>query len=126
MKSSNFQFSNPKIIDIKFNCNENFDVELFEGFCLDHKINKNISDDKTKGTVNLNLIIGGTSDKYPFFIDITNSAEFECEDADVFMKLIDTNAPALLLSYLRPIISLITSQAGFPSFDIPFINFTRK
>lgn len=126
MKSSNFQFSDPKIINLDYSSNEDFDIELFEGFALDHNIEKAISEDNRKGTVMLTLIIGGKTKDYPFYISIKNSADFKCSDSDVFLKLIDTNAPALLLSYLRPIVSLITSQAGFPSFDLPFINFTNK
>lgn len=34
------------------------------------------------------------------------------------------NAPILLLSNVRPIIALMTSQLGFKPFYIPFMNFT--
>ena len=46
-------------------------------------------------------------------------------DAEHSEKLLKQNAPALLLSYLRPTISLITSASPYAAYDIPFMNFTE-
>ena len=40
-------------------------------------------------------------------------------------SLLKQNAPALLVSYARPIIAMITNASRFPAFNIPFINFTE-
>ena len=46
----------------------------------------------------------------------------ELEDSKV-NSFLNQNAPALLLSYARPIISMITNASRFPAYNIPFINF---
>ena len=47
---------------------------------------------------------------------------FEKEQIDL---LVSQNAPALLLSYARPIISMTTNASHYPAYNIPFINFTK-
>lgn len=125
MKTSIFKFSDPKLIEISFDINETFNKDNFEGFNIKNSVDKEINDNSTEGIVSLKLTIGERNSSYPFYIEICNRAIFKCDDSNMFDKLIDTNAPALLLSYLRPIVSLLTSQAGFPSFNLPFINFTE-
>ena len=39
--------------------------------------------------------------------------------------LLNSNAPAILLSYIRPYISTITSGAGYPALILPLIDFTK-
>ena len=68
-------------------------------------------------------------DSSPFFIEAEEAALFrwnpEKVDAEHSEKLLKQNAPALLLSYLRPTISLITSASPYAAYDIPFMNFTE-
>lgn len=64
----------------------------------------------------------------PFVLNIEMQANFKW--IDEFSKsevstLLNQNAPALLLSYMRPIISEITSY-GFNSFMLPFIDFSKN
>lgn len=82
MKKSEFQFTDPHIVNLEFSVNEDFDEAKFK------------TEQKT-------------------------SPEF-------FAKLLNANAPALLMSYARPIIAVVTARAGFPSFNIPFINFMES
>lgn len=51
--------------------------------------------------------------------------EKEIEATD-FDNLLQINAPAMLLSYARPIVSLITVQAGMKPLNFPFLNFTKS
>jgi len=125
MKESFFQFSNPQLIDLNFVINEDFDEELFNGFSIETKVHKGIVETDKEAVVRLELLIGGIEEDYPFHIKIVMSGKFMCTQKDYFEKLLNTNAPALLLSYARPIISLVTSQAGYPAFDLPFMNFTE-
>lgn len=130
MKESFFQFSNPELINIEFCGNEEFNKELFKGFSIDNHVAISILDEdaNNKAQVSLNIIIGKKSEDYPFYLSVTMSAEFICEktESDNFYKLLETNAPALLLSYARPIVSMITSQSGFPTLNIPFMNFKNS
>lgn len=126
MKESNFQFSDPRLIFLKFDINEDFEKDTYEGFSLNNDVTKLIISEGKEALVILTLLIGDQSNKSPFFIELKMGAKFKCGDSCTFDKLIDTNAPAMLLSYARPIVSLITSQSGFSAFNIPFINFVNE
>ena len=130
MKESFFQFSNPELVNIEFCGNENFNEELFEGFSIDNNVAISVLDEDVcnEAQVSLNIIVGEKSESFPFYLSITMSAEFVCDkkESDKFYKLLETNAPALLLSYARPIVSMITSQSGFPTLNLPFMNFKDK
>lgn len=41
-------------------------------------------------------------------------------------KLLNQNAPSLLLGYLRPIISQITAASPYNAYNLPFIDFQRN
>lgn len=126
MKESIFQFSDPKLRSIHFNVNENFSQEAYNGFTLTNKVFKSIVEENREAIVSLELCIGEKSEKSPFNIELEIYAKFKCDDEAMFKKLIDTNAPAMLLSYARPIVSLVTSQSGYPAFNLPFMNFTQE
>lgn len=125
MKESFFQFRDPQLVNLEFAINEEFNEEIFTGFSIESEIHNGIIEKDKEALVTLRLKIGDKSDKYPFCILVTMSGDFMCDKEEFFEKLLQTNAPALLLSYARPIISLITAQAGFPSFNLPFMNFTE-
>lgn len=70
------------------------------------------------------LSIGEISEKNPFFINISEAAGFKWEDdTEDVDKLLSQNAPALLLSYMRPTISMITAASKYPAYNLPYINF---
>ncbi len=125
MKESFFQFRDPQLINLEFVINEEFDEELFAGFSIESELQNGIIENKKEAAVRLKLKIGDKTEKYPFCIIIIMSGDFTCSKEEFFDKMIQTNAPALLLSYARPIVSLVTAQAGFPSFNLPFMNFTE-
>ena len=45
------------------------------------------------------------------------------KNVEIFLN---QNAPALLLSYARPIVSMVTNASHYPAYNIPFINFADK
>lgn len=126
MKESSFQFSDPRLIFLNFDLNKDFEKDMYEGFSINNEVSKHIVTEGKESLVVLTLTIGEKTNKSPFYINLKMSAKFKCEDSCMFDKLIDTNAPAMLLSYARPIVSLITSQGGFSPFNIPFINFVNE
>ena len=125
MKESFFQFRDPQLINLEFVINEESDEELFAGFSIESELQNGIIENKKEAAVRLKLKIGDKTEKYPFCIIIIMSGDFICSKEEFFDKMIQTNAPALLLSYARPIVSLVTAQAGFSSFNLPFMNFTE-
>lgn len=129
MKESVFQFTNPELVNIEFFGNQDFNEELFEGIIIDNHVSISIIDeDNNEAHVTLNLIVGDKTEKSPFYLSVTMSADFmyEEENKEKFHQLLETNAPALLLSYARPIVSMITAQSGYPTLNLPFMNFMDK
>ena len=64
----------------------------------------------------------------PFFISITQSGVFEYPkdiDKKMLKGLLNVSAPAVLLSYIRGMISQVTAFSGYPALIIPLINFSE-
>ena len=127
---SKFKFSNPKLTRLIFKVNndyaENEDSVSEIGTSISYEINKT---SENEAVVELNIEIGELSDQSPFFVNLLIGAKFKLDDAiegTTFDKLLEVNAPALLLSYARPIISSVSNQAGMKPINIPFINFTSQ
>lgn len=128
MKTSEFQFSNPVLSELEFciNNSSNTDGDEIE-VSLQISVNKDRIGER-EAVVELTVEIGEKSDSDPFYIKATEGAIFRWEEnafngeKDID-DLLDINAPALLVSYLRPIISNITMASKYPPYNIPFINF---
>ena len=127
---SSFQFTRPYLASLEFTLNSNFDGETNKEVKIGLNISVNVSKSESvnEAVVSLLCEVGEKNDKCPFWVKAEESANFrwnseiESEMAD---KLLNQNAPALLLSYLRTNISQITSASLFGAYDIPFINFTK-
>ncbi len=126
MKQSKFQFSNPTIDSIRFNKNDSIDKKPHKfSYNIDNKVTVKRSQTTNTAKVILNLTIAGADD-CPVCMNIEMSANFRWDDdTDMIDILLKQNAPALLLSYTRPIVTLIMTQAGFPNFNLPFADFTQ-
>lgn len=125
MKKSKFQFQNPRISSFLINENKDFDNDKFDGFSISTSIDIQIIEDDKEAKVSLAIKIGDKTDQYPFFMIVETYSLFKNDGTDNFNELLKINAPALLLSNIRPIIALMTSQLGFKPFYIPFMNFTN-
>lgn len=127
MKTSNFQFKNPELESLGFNINENFSGEENIALLINAKVEVKRSEGKT-AYVSLSVLIGGAGPDQPFEINIKMSSEFfwiEEIDEDVLKVMLNANAPAVLMSYIRPLISTITSDCKYPTVKIPFVDFTQ-
>lgn len=127
MKKSVFQFKMPHLCKLNFEVNQNFvksqdTVQMRNNF----HININRSKKENKAQVVLRYCVNKASDNVPFVLEADIASSFFWEE-DLDEKKIDSflkcNAPALLLSYLRPIVSSVVFNAGLPPFYIPFMNF---
>lgn len=128
-KESQFKFKDIKVTELNFKCCQ----ELGEG---EHEMNiyrrvriNDIPIDKDPLTivkkVALDLEIRETQGRAEVSASIEGlfqSTERDPEKAEPFFR---QNAPALLLSYLRPILSLTLNNSYFP-IEIPFLNFARE
>lgn len=128
---SAFQFSNPSLTKMEFCINEDFensrDKEVKIAVNMGIQIDRSSTDSNAR--VSLTLEIGKKDSADPFYVCATEMAEFRWSDAlnnEMVEKLLNQNAPSLLLGYLRPIISQITAASPYNAYNLPFIDFSRK
>ncbi len=131
---SDFQFTNPLLVKFSF--------EVHDKFLLEHPgehgeinapitLQTNIAKEKEGGPralVTQNCDIGKQNDEYPYFISASIRAAFiwnESISPDMVTQLLKHNAPALLLSYLRPIVMYNTAASGIKAVNIPYLDFTK-
>ncbi|MBE6069767.1 MAG: hypothetical protein E7211_19055 [Clostridium lundense] len=129
VKNSEFQFKNPNLKRLEFRVNEDFDVDLYDGLAIDASTIVRRLADGLSAIVELNIVIGAKDETNPFWIDVSMESLFKWQegiDEAMREKLISSNAPTLLLSYIRPIISQITSTSRYPRFDLPFLDMTKN
>lgn len=123
MTESRFQFKNPELVSLDFALNENFDENSFEGLHIDSKTNVKRSVSENTAYVTLQLNIDG--DNVPFHISIAMSSMFswsEDLDKETIDNMLKVNAPSLLLSYIRPIITNVTANSRYSALYLPFMD----
>lgn len=133
MQISSFQFTNPVLKHLQFKINEGFT----KSGKLDMALKVNVSckreepeADTSSNTavVAVTLTLGTQDLSTPFYIEATEEASFRWDEQITDSKQIDTllnqNAVALLISYLRPIIANITMASPYPAYNLPYINLT--
>lgn len=130
-KKSYFQFEDPRIVRLDFHINEEFDREQFKGFEIENEVSNAVIEEGKEALVKLSICIGNEKEKetVPFSVVIEMVGKFRMEEVvseETFQTCLDVNAPSLLMSYARPIVTLVTAQAGFPAFNLPFVNFTEE
>lgn len=128
---SAFQFSNPSLTKMEFCINEEFessqDKEVKIAVNMGVQIDRSATDNNAR--VSLTLEIGKKDSEDPFYVCATEMAEFRWSEAlnnEMVEKMLNQNAPSLLLGYIRPIISQITAASPYNAYNLPFIDFSRK
>lgn len=131
MKKSDFKFSDPILLKTNFLVNKEFEnnEKIVIGNSFNVSINRNENDNRA--IVELTIKVGREELKtdVPFYIELVIGSAFTWNDVfdeDTLQILLSQNAPALLLSYARPIIHSLTSMTPFPAYNVPFYNFTEK
>lgn len=126
---SAFQFTNPVLIGFEYGINEEFAETEGE---IEAQINMSVqvskSENSNEASVKLTVEFGERGEKDPFYFAATEAAKFKWDnslDDQRVEKLLNQNAPSLLLSYLRPIVAQITTSSPFETVNIPFMNFTK-
>lgn len=131
MEPSEFQFSEPYLVNLRFRMNNAFhdtgedpiEVNLqIENVIKKHKDNPNAA------TVDVTVSMG-EDDTLPFKMTVTMRADFSWEegtyDDDTLNVLLKQNATATLLSYIRPIVSMTTNASPVSVYNIPYIDLTK-
>lgn len=128
VKESPFEFGNINIIAIDFKCKnmlDNGDHEiLIKREVKLYEIDNDIENNKFENKVVLTLEISTENKEAIVSASIQGDFKIEGVDNSRAKILFQQNAPALLLSYLRPILSVLLQKSYFPV-DIPFLDFTE-
>ena len=128
MKKSGFQLINEKVLSLDYKINENsviknIDLKL-SGNTEIHKFEEN----KAKVIFSFNVFKKEPIESVPFKIEIIIEGIFTWNEEislDMVDQLLNTNAPAILISYIRSIVTQLTVLSGFPALVIPLLNFTK-
>lgn len=131
MKKSDFKFSNPILLKTEFLLNKKFENDEKIVIGNSFNVSINLDENDNKAIVELTIKIGKKELKQniPFYIELVIGSAFTWNDVfdeNTLQILLSQNAPALLLSYARPIIHSLTSMTPFPAYNVPFYNFTEK
>ena len=134
MKKSQFQFTDPVLTKLIFSLNPEFRPESDGVVSLVTSFQTKISapeNPKDPALVALEVSIRGEEENNsPFKIEAEMAGQFTWlgeNVAEAYMeKLLEQNASALLLGYLRPIVAFATMQAGLRPYQIPFMNFAGE
>ena len=124
---SQLQFDNPCITEFNFHVNSN--VTETKQMTASYTVTQNRAQNADACLLQLKVNIGEDSSVSPFTIEAAIQSVFEWNASltdDQLDKLLSENAVALLISYLRPMISHMTVDAGFPPLILPFFDIRQQ
>lgn len=122
----------PKLNNIQFETNN--DYKFDDAISLEINNNVNVNKDEHSHQAKVILHIGVFTSKeikeVPFKIEMSIEGYFKWDEelqknTSLLEKLLKQNAPAILYSYLRPLITIITTEADMPPLVIPLMNFVE-
>ena len=126
MKQSIFKFSKPIVEKLIYNVKENCNTANLKGKAIPLAFNTDIfmSEDDRKATVVLNIKAEDIDDfPFEFSIEMSSRVKWDKEVSEAMLdSILNKNVPAMILSYARPIISMITSHSDYKPLDLPFID----
>lgn len=127
------QFEDPTVLKFNFQINDNFD---FEGIIDDTDIstlvempNESEIDFSDGIPVYLTVFINYENNNSPYKITTRIFSLFkvsELIEPDDALQILQTEGASILLSYLRPIISLMTASSGFEAMTLPMLDFSDE
>lgn len=125
IKNSEFQYARPIVTNLEFNLNKDYipTEETKYRFNIKSNINKS---QKNSAIVEVTWFTtindGSINPKYEISISMASNFSWKDQVSDENVdKLLNYNAVSLLLGYIRPVVSVITSNSVEP-LDIPFVN----
>lgn len=125
------QFEDPTVLQFDFQVNEDYDFEASTG---DSNINTvvempsareiDFSDDIP---VYLTVFLNDEDDNASYQITTRIMTLFQVSDQlseDEALQLLQNEGASILLSYLRPMVAMMTSASGFPAMTLPMLDFS--
>ena len=119
---SAFQFTNPALSGLEFWINKKFNSEKDTKIQIRMNMSVKVAkeENRNEALVELDVEIGEKNDDIPFYIKAIEGANFRWNDElddNMIEKLLNQNAPSLLLSYLRPIVAQVTSASKYGTYN---------
>lgn len=128
MKQSQFKFSKPIVEDLKYTLRDDWDINKPHNK-TEFNIGVDVDKEDNDNTAIVRLILKIDSEDFPYNIDMTAGTKVTW-DSGVSEKMLDSvlenNIPATLLSYVRPLVSVITSYSPYRQLDIPLLDFRNN
>ena len=130
--NDSFSYVSPMLKGLEYRLNDGFKQQPEQNEVnMKLKFNVVIHEDKNlpEADVDLTCEIGGKEADYPYYLCVTETSKFrwlEELDKEKVKQLLEFNAPALLLSFLRSIVLQVTVASPCGAFHIPFIDFTKR
>ncbi len=128
--SSYLTMRDVKLLRVDYGVNEKYEIQhektdITIELNTVHKVKK--LKNKKMAIVSLEVKLFQRKPEYPIWVNIKNQATFEWqEDSSKLDEMLDVVAPAHLLSYIRPIVSQLTTMSGFPPLILPLLDFSRR
>ncbi len=133
MKESSFQLvGKPQVTKVQFEINKDFVFEKEVALEISNNVRvlKNSNEKKNESIVILSIDVFPSEElaDVPFKMEIEIQGcfiwdEILANDNVQLDAMLKQNAPAVLYSYLRPIITLVTVEANMPPLVLPLMNF---
>ena len=119
-----------RLICVEYGYNESFmpdpEGKIPVDFSLTPKIKRVKNEKKAVVSLEFKLFEKNTK-KFPIWARIKNQAEFEWDtDDEMAENLLKTAAPAHLLSYIRQLVSQLTTMSDLPALIIPLMHFSKE
>jgi len=129
--SKYLQFEDPTITTFNFDINEDFDFEEdFDDADISTLVEMPPADEidfDDEIPVYLTVFINFDNENAPYKINARILSMFKVSKElteDDALQILQTDGAAILLSYLRPIISMMTASSGFPAMTLPLLDFS--
>ena len=125
LKESKFKFEKPILKRFSFNENEAFEKK--EELKIEIELDKEIERKEKTGGVSV-ILKTVNSNEIPFFIEIEMYSKFIWEEElteEEIINALEINAPSLLISYIRPLVALVTGSSKYPAWNIPFLDMRK-
>ena len=125
LKESKFKFEKPILKRFSFNENEAFEKK--EELKIEIELENEIERKEKTGGVSV-ILKTVNSDEIPFFIEIEMYSKFIWEEElteEEIINALEINAPSLLISYIRPLVALVTGSSKYPAWNIPFLDMRK-
>lgn len=126
-QNSMFQFTNPSLESLSFKNNGKF---VQDGpIELRTNLTTFIEHYESPAVVMIEITLGEEMDEQPFLLFLRMKALFQWEaelSREEAVTMLKTTAPALLVSYARPIIANLTGWSQHAPFNLPFIDLTQN